>query len=62
MSEPISDPPVPPEGRPPGVCFPWAHKALELPPIPGDPKLARRVWEDVDGLAYVYIWHCLLSF
>jgi hypothetical protein len=24
--------------------------------------LAKRVWEDVEGLAYLYIWHVLLSF
>jgi hypothetical protein len=46
----------------PGVCVPWADKRKELPKIPGDKKLARRVWEDLDALAYVYIWHCLLSF
>ena len=54
--------PVAPGVRPPGVCFPWDQKAAELPPLTGDEKLTRRVWQDVDGLAYVYIWHCLLSF
>ena len=47
---------------PPGVCFPWELKARELPPISGDAALARRVWDDVEGLAYLYIWHLLLSF
>jgi hypothetical protein len=46
----------------PGVCIPWADKLKELPEIPGDAALVQRVWEDVDALAYVYIWHCLLSF
>ena len=46
----------------PGVCIPWEEKVKELPPITGDKELARRVWEDVDSLAYAYIWQCLLSF
>ena len=46
----------------PGVCIPWADKLKELPPIVGDADLVQRVWEDIDALAYVYIWHCLLSF
>jgi len=48
--------------RKPGVCIPWADKLAELPPIQGDAGLVQRVWEDIDALAYVYIWHCLLSF
>jgi hypothetical protein len=46
----------------PGVCLPWSRKAPELPPISGDAGLAQSVWEDIDGLAYLYIWHLLLSF
>jgi hypothetical protein len=48
--------------RAPGVCIPWEEKLKELPPIQGDADLLKRVWEDVDALAYVYIWQCLLSF
>lgn len=48
--------------RKPGVCIPWEEKLKEIPEIPGDPQLARKIWEDVDGLAYTYIWHCLVSF
>jgi hypothetical protein len=51
-----------PGKRPPGVCIPWEEKVEELPPITGDKELARKVWEDVDSLAYTYIWQCLLSF
>ncbi len=68
-----SAPPRPPANRPKapapvlprvpaGVCFPWEQKLKELPPIPGDPALARRIYEDLDALAYVYIWHMVLSF
>ena len=46
----------------PGVCIPWAEKLKELPPITGDADLCRQVWENVDFLGYLYIWHCLLSF
>ena len=44
------------------MCFPWAKKRAEIPVVTGDEALAQRVWENVDTLAYVYIWHCLLSF
>ena len=48
--------------RKPGVCIPWEEKAGELPAISGDEEIVRRKWEDIDGLGYVYIWQCLLSF
>jgi len=48
--------------RPPGTCIRWDEKARELPPISGDKELVRRIWEQTDALAYLYIWHCLLSF
>jgi hypothetical protein len=56
MKDPIDS------SKPPGVCFPWEEKLKELPEITGDPQLAEKIWKDVDGLAYVYIWHCLVSF
>jgi hypothetical protein len=34
----------------------------ELAEIKGDAQLVRRIWEDTDAIAYVYIWHCLVSF
>jgi hypothetical protein len=46
----------------PGVCIPWEEKLRELREISGDKELVKKVWEDVDALAYVYIWHCVLSF
>jgi uroporphyrinogen-III decarboxylase len=46
----------------PGVCIPWEGKLRELPPILGDAEIPRRVWEENEGLAYLYIWHVLLSF
>jgi uroporphyrinogen-III decarboxylase len=46
----------------PGVCIPWGEKLKELPPICGDPDIPRRIWDEIEGLAYLYIWHLLLSF
>ncbi len=46
----------------PGVCIPWEEKLKELPDISGDEQLIQTVWEDIDALAYIYIWQCLLSF
>ena len=48
--------------RAPGVVIPWEEKLKELPPITGDAELCKTVWQNVDALAYVYIWQCLLSF
>ncbi|MCE5267743.1 MAG: hypothetical protein LLG00_07645 [Planctomycetaceae bacterium] len=48
--------------RPPGVCIPWEEKRADFPKISGDESVVKKVWEDVDGLAYMYIWQILLSF
>ncbi|MCR4413959.1 MAG: hypothetical protein NUV77_16205 [Thermoguttaceae bacterium] len=57
----MNEPKKPPK-RPPGTCIPWDEKVKELPPITGDKELVKRVWEEIDGMAYVYIWQILLSF
>ena len=49
-------------GPAPGVCLPWEEKLKELPKISGDEAIVKQVWEDLDGLGYLYIWQCLLSF
>ena len=48
--------------RAPGSCMPWLEKKDELPSIQGDEELVRRIWCDLDGLAHMYAWHCLVSF
>lgn len=48
--------------RKPGVCLPWEEKIKELPKLSGDPELVRKVWEEIDLLGYIFIWHCLVSF
>ncbi|MCC7175190.1 MAG: hypothetical protein IT159_08340 [Bryobacterales bacterium] len=45
-----------------GVCFPWEQKVRELPSLSGDPFLFRKIWDELEGNAYTYIWHLLLSF
>lgn len=51
-----------PQPRPPGVCVPWEEKLKELPPILSREDLVKKNWQDVDGLAYMYVWHLVLSF
>ena len=46
----------------PGTVTPWEEKRAQLPPISGDQDLVQRVWEEIDGLANMYIWQILLSF
>jgi len=50
-----------PKARP-GVCFPFQEKEKDLPPICGDRALVERIWNENEALAYLYIWHVLLSF
>jgi hypothetical protein len=58
----VPEPAVAAPSGSPGVCIPWETKMAELPALVGDARLARQVWEDVEGFAYTYIWHLLLSF
>ena len=46
----------------PGVCIPWEEKRKQLPDIKGDGELFRKIWDDNEALAYLYIWQCVLSF
>lgn len=45
----------------PGVCIPWEEKRKEYEKITGDEELIKRVWEDIDNLAYIYIWFVLIA-
>ncbi len=64
-----SAPPPPPENRCPEPsfgpfpgCRSWAQHLPELPPVSGDLKLLESTWQNLDALAYFYIWHLVLSF
>ncbi len=46
----------------PGICVPWNVKRKELDKLLGDEGLVKQVWENIEGFAYTYIWHCLVSF
>ncbi len=46
----------------PGVCVSWNEERSRLPQIEGDEKIVQNVWEDIDGLANMYVWQLLLSF
>lgn len=48
--------------RKPGVCIPWEEKKKEFAEILGDEKIVQRIWEQVDVLAYLYIWAVLIQF
>ena len=45
--------------REPGVCIPWEEKIKEYEKIMGDEQIVKKVWEEVDGMAYQYIWFVL---
>ncbi len=55
-------PPLPDEAPRPGVCVPWETKRSRLPDLKGNTQLVQDVWENIDALAYIYIWQILLSF
>lgn len=48
--------------RKPGVCFPWEEKQKEFSPLSGNQELVKQIWEEIDLLGYIFIWHCLVSF
>lgn len=45
-----------------GVCIPWEERVKEYPKLTGDPEIVKKVWQDVDTLAYVYVWSTLTLF
>ena len=59
MTEPAEKPA---SSRLPGVCIPWEERLKEVAENVEDEQLLESVWQDVDSLAYTFIWHCLVSF
>ena len=45
----------------PGVCIPWEQRVKEYPKILGDKDIVKRAWEEIDTLAYLYIWASLIQ-
>jgi hypothetical protein len=48
--------------RPPGACVPWFQKCAEIPRIERHEDMVEQIWNDVDGLGNMFIWHLLVSF
>jgi hypothetical protein len=61
-SEPVAPTPITTATPLPATCVPWAQKRAELPALPGDVALVQRIWEQLDALGHMFIWHCLVSF
>ena len=45
----------------PGVCIPWEERVKEYEKILGDKKVLQKTWEELDTLAYLYLWFCVIS-
>ena len=46
----------------PGVCVSWNEAKADWPQIQGDEELVKKVWEENDAEAYMFLWQCVLSF
>jgi hypothetical protein len=55
-------PALPATARPAGAVVAWDQKRQGLGELSGNIPLLQSVWENVDALAYTYIWQLLLSF
>ena len=44
------------------VCIPWEQKRKEIDCELENEELLRRVWQDSESMAHMFIWHCLVSF
>ena len=45
-----------------GSCVSWEQKRKDFAKIQGDEQIFERIWDNVDALANMYVWQCLLSF
>ncbi|MDR1269748.1 MAG: hypothetical protein LBK82_09500 [Planctomycetaceae bacterium] len=48
--------------RKPGVCVTWEEAKSDWTEIKGDEEIVRKVWEENDLEAYMFLWQCVLSF
>ena len=42
--------------RKPGICIPWEDRHKEWRALDGDIELVRKTWEQVDSMAYGFLW------
>lgn len=45
----------------PGVCIPLEEKLKEYEKIMGDEEVIKKSWEEIDTLAYMFIWFVLIA-
>lgn len=45
----------------PGVCMPWEEKKKEYKEIKGDEETVKKLWEEFDTLAYLFMWFMIKS-
>ena len=45
----------------PGVCIPWEEKVKEYEKIMGDEEVLQKSWQEIDMLAYMFIWFVLIA-
>ena len=45
----------------PGICIPWAEKVKEYEKVMGDENVLQKSWEEIDTLAYLFIWFVLIA-
>ena len=45
----------------PGVCIPWEEKVKEYEKIMGDEEVLQKSWEEIDTLAYLFVWFVLIA-
>ncbi len=46
----------------PGVCIPWEERRKEYEQMMGNEDIVKKAYEDLDLLAYLYIWFVLIQF
>ncbi|MDR0705490.1 MAG: hypothetical protein LBF88_10955 [Planctomycetaceae bacterium] len=46
----------------PGVCVTWEEAKTDWTQIKGEEEIVRKVWEENDLEAYMFLWQCVLSF
>ncbi|MBC8228471.1 hypothetical protein H8E77_02850 [bacterium] len=45
----------------PGICIPWEEKVKEYEKIMGDEEVLQKSWEEIDTLAYLFVWFVLIA-
>jgi hypothetical protein len=46
----------------PMTCMDWEAKRAEIENAIENEELTKKIWDDCESMAYIYIYHVLLSF